>query len=108
MNLVEAWKMRGVVWVWNHTPNCAEMSRLASLALEQPLSLRMRFKVWLHHLICVWCKRYAHQLKFLHRAAPRLQNDWEQMPSHSLSDEAKHRMAARLQWSVAVEERKIL
>ena len=28
-----------VIWVWKHTPSCAEMSRLTSRALEQPLTL---------------------------------------------------------------------
>ena len=71
MKLMEALKTRWIVWVWNHTPTCAEMSRLASQSLEQPLSLKMRFKMWLHFLICVWCERYYKHLKFLHRAAPQ-------------------------------------
>jgi len=52
MKLFAALKTRFVVWVWNHTPTCAEMSRLTSRALEQPLTLRMRLKMRLHFVIC--------------------------------------------------------
>lgn len=88
--------MRGVVWVWNHTPNCAEMSRLASLSFDQPPSLKTRLRMRLHYLICVWCARYAKHLKFLHRAAPRFQEEIEGVSNHKLSEESKHRLAARL------------
>ena len=77
MKLLDSWKLRWVVWVWNHTPNCPGMSRLASLSLEQPASFALRLKMRLHHLICVWCQRYQKQLQFLHRAAPRMQEEIE-------------------------------
>jgi len=51
MKMFESLKMRWIEWVWNHTPNCAGMSRLASRALEQPLVLRARLKMRLHYLI---------------------------------------------------------
>jgi len=97
MKLTESLKTRWIVWVWNHTPNCAEMSRLASQSLEQPLSLKLRFKMWLHFLICVWCERYQKHLKFLHRAAPQLEEKGDSVSSPSLSVEAKQRIKARLQ-----------
>lgn len=96
MKFLEALKMRWVVWVWNHTPNCAEMSRLASLSFEQPSTLRTRLKMRLHYLICVWCERYARHLKFLHHAAPHLQEQSGGIPNRKMSQESKQRMAARL------------
>ena len=96
MKLLEAVKTRWVVWVWNHTPNCAEMSRLASLSLEQPPSLKTRLRMWLHWLICVWCQRYYKHLNFLHRAAPRMQEEVERTSNRGLPEEAKRRMAERL------------
>jgi hypothetical protein len=96
MKAFEALKMRWVVWVWNHTPNCAEMSRLTSLSFERPPSFRLRARMWLHHFICVWCKRYSQQLKFLHRAAPGMMEIVEHAPSRSLSDEAKRRIVQHL------------
>jgi hypothetical protein len=96
MKLVEAVKTRWIVWVWNHTPNCAEMSRLASVSFEQPVSVKVRLKMRLHYLICVWCQRYSKHLKFLHRAAPQLQDQLDSVTSGNLSDEAKQRMKKRL------------
>ena len=97
MKLMESLKTRWIVWVWNHTPTCAEMSRLASQSLEQPLSLKLRFKMWLHFLICVWCERYQKHLKFLHRAAPQFREKVDSVSSPSLSVEAKQRIKVRLQ-----------
>src|SRR5713226_3581574 len=88
MKLVEALKTRWVVWVWNHTPNCAEMSRLASRSFEQPLALRTRLKMRLHYVICAWCKRYFMQLRFLHEAAPHFGEYEGHLPTRSLSAEA--------------------
>ena len=96
MKLLEALKMRWVVWVWNHTPNCAEMSRLASLSLEQPPSFTLRLKMRLHHLICVWCQRYERQLIFLHRAAPHAHDVLDALAARGLSPEARQRLVQRL------------
>jgi len=96
MKLLNSIKMRWVVWVWNHTPNCAEMSRLSSLAFEQTPSFAMRLKMRLHHLICVWCRRYEKQLQFLHRAAPKLQEEIEAASKRKLTEESKRRMVERL------------
>ena len=96
MKLIESIKMRCVVWVLNRTPNCVEMSRLASRSLDRPLSLGLRLRMRLHHLICVWCRRYARQLRFLHRAAPRMQEELEQASAYRLSEDAKRRMIERL------------
>ena len=104
MKIFESIKMRTIVWVWKHSPNCADMSRLASRSLEQPLSLRIRFKMRLHYLICVWCKRYFKQLKFLHEAAPHFADHAGTLPGRGLSAEARQRMVQRLQ----VEENKRL
>ena len=96
MKLLDALKTRWLVWVWNHTPNCAEMSRLASMSLDQPVSVKLRLKMRLHYLICVWCERYYKHLKFLHRVAPRLPDQLDSVTGGNLSDEAKQRMKKRL------------
>ena len=97
MKIVELLKKRWVVWVWNHTPNCAEMSRLASQSFEHSLPLRTRLKMRLHYLICVWCARYLKHLKFLHTAATRLDEHTNLPAAHGLSAEAKQRIVHRLQ-----------
>lgn len=96
MNVFKALKTRGVAWLWKHTPNCAEMSRLASLSFEQPPSPGMRLRMRLHYLICVWCERYRKQLAFLRRA---IQQDPEQLNQSAparLSDEARERLKRSL------------
>jgi hypothetical protein len=97
MKFSESLKKRWVVWVWNHTPNCAEMSRLASQSFERCLPWRARFKMQLHYLICVWCKRYLTHLKFLHAAAPRRDEPADLPLAPALSAEAKRRIMQRLQ-----------
>lgn len=97
MKIIESLKQRWVVWVWNHTPNCAEMSRLASQSLEPPLPLGTRLKMRLHYLICVWCTRYLKHLTFLHAAATRLDEHAHLPAARGLSAEAKQRMVQRLQ-----------
>ena len=97
MKIVESLKKRWVVWVWNHTPNCAEMSRLASQSFEQALPLGARFQMWLHYLVCVWCSRYLKHLKFLHGAAPQLDEHLNLPAARVLSAEAKQRIVQRLQ-----------
>jgi hypothetical protein len=96
MKLLDSLRSRWIVWVWNHTPNCAEMSRLASLSLEQPPSFGLRLKMRLHHLICVWCWRYERQLKFLRRLAPKMQEEVATTSKQKLSEESKQRMIERL------------
>lgn len=97
---MEAIKMQCAQWVWNHTPNCAEMSRLSSRSLEQPLSFRTRLKMRLHFLICVWCKRYQKHLQFLHRAAPQLTQQLDTAAHRPLTTEARERIKFRLREAV--------
>ena len=97
MKIFESIKMGAIGWVWKHTPNCADMSRLASRSLERPLSLRLQFKMRLHYLICVWCKRYFKQLKFLHEAAPHFADHAGTLPGRGLSAEARQHKVQLLQ-----------
>ena len=92
MKLFATLKTRLVVWVWNHTPNCAEMSRLTSRSLDEPLRLKLRLQMRLHHWICAWCRRYFEQLLFLHAAAPRLGITSATLTSNGLSAHARQRI----------------
>jgi len=96
MKLFAALKTKFVVWVWNHTPTCAEMSRLTSRALEQPLTIRTRLKMRLHFVVCAWCRRYFEQINFLHNATPRLNLQSSELPGLGLSDEARRRIMQRV------------
>ena len=96
MKLFELLKTGWLVWVWNHTPNCADMSRLASQSLEQRLPLGTRLRMRLHYVICVWCQRYFKQLRFLHEAAPHFDEHAGIFPRRGLSVEARRRIVQRL------------
>jgi len=96
MKLFESIRRRWVIWVWQHTPNCVEMSQLASQRLERPLPLKLRLKMRVHFLICVWCKRYSNQLEFLHRASPCMDEHLAAFPQRGLTAEAKGRIVMRL------------
>jgi len=97
MKIAESFKERFVVWIWNHTPNCAEMSRLASHSFEEPLPIQIRLRMGLHHLICVWCKRYAKHLIFLRAAVRRVNDQVDQSIPRPLPAEAKRRILKKLQ-----------
>ena len=103
MKVLETLKMRWVVWVWQHTPSCGEMSRLVSRSLDQPLPLGLRLRMRLHYLICVWCLRYLRHLRFLHRAAPGLAEPKHgpgvRHPGDCLSTEARQRIVRQLRES---------
>jgi hypothetical protein len=86
-----------VTWIWEHTPNCAEMSRLASQSLDGPLPLRIWLKMKLHYVICIWCKRYIKHLKFLHLAATHFHEHADLLSNPTLSVAAKQRIVQRLQ-----------
>jgi len=91
-----ALKTKFVVWVWNHTPSCAEMSRLTSRALEQPLTLKTRMKMRLHFAICAWCRRYFAQINFLHQNVPKLGMQLGELPGRGLPMEAKERIKTQV------------
>ena len=96
MKIIASIKERWEVWVWQHTPHCTEILRLASQSLEQPLSFRTRLKMRLHFLICVWCERYVKQLKFLQHAGSHLDHQAESLPGRGLSAEARQRIVQHL------------
>ena len=96
MKLFASLKTKFVVWVWNHTPTCAEMSRLTSRALEQPLSLKTRLQMRLHFVICAWCRRYFEQINFLRQSAPKLGLQLGELPGRGLAAEAKERIKSQV------------
>jgi hypothetical protein len=96
MKIIDSLKRRSLLWVWNHTPNCAEVSRLTSGSFEQPLPVGTWLTMRLHYLICVWCRRYLKHLNLLHAVAHRL-DEHANMPVARLSAEAKQRIVQRLQ-----------
>jgi hypothetical protein len=97
MDLVHSIKARCVLAIWKMTPNCKEMTRLASQTIDSPPTVRLWLKTRMHFLICAWCERYWRQLRFLHENASRLQTDAvaDQTLSPSARDRIKHAILHR-------------
>lgn len=82
--------------------SCKEVSRLASERLDRKLTLRERVAFNLHVMMCRNCLRYARQLAILRQASDKLCLARRSPDSDGLSDEARERIARRLE-----EERRV-
>jgi len=76
--------------------SCKEVSELASESLDRPLTAGERLRMGLHLALCGLCRRYRRQIRFLHRAARRLDDDREPPIVQPLDDEARRRIAERI------------
>ncbi len=72
-------------------PSCDEVSRLASQAMDEKLTLRKRLALRTHLMLCVWCRRSAGQLETMRNLART------GGPAETLSDTARERMARALE-----------
>ena len=79
--------------------NCRQATRLISQSLDTKLPWHRRLQMKVHLLYCVWCRRYAAQLKFLRRATRELPPEALDAAPQKLSSEEKEQMNARLQES---------
>jgi hypothetical protein len=77
--------------------DCREASRAQSEQLDHPLPRGKRVGLWLHLLICQWCRRYGSQIRFLRHAANEHHEDLTEAAPHGLSNEARDRIKQRLQ-----------
>ena len=60
-------------WLWDvQGLTCREATRLAARTMDQPLTISERFRLFLHGLLCAYCRNYARQLRLLRRWARRL------------------------------------
>lgn len=78
------------------SPDCREASRAQSEILDHSLPLTQRVGVWLHLLICKWCRRYGRQIHFLRHAAHEHPEDLTEAVPQKLSPEARERMKCKL------------
>ncbi|MGR8934237.1 MAG: anti-sigma factor family protein [Gammaproteobacteria bacterium] len=74
--------------------SCKETSYLASKAMDEPLTRRERFGLWLHLAMCGLCRRYVRDIKTLHTALRRAgENGIEMLPvSLTLSERSRERI----------------
>lgn len=60
--------------------NCAEYTKLASASQDARLPRRDRLRMFMHHIICVYCRRFANQLAVIRRQLQKHPGD-AQMPT---------------------------
>ena len=85
------------------TPNCRDAARIQSDQLEGPLPVAKRIGLFVHLLICKWCRRYGRQIRFLRETAREHPEKLSEADPRTLSDSARKRIKSRLE-----EERKRL
>lgn len=56
-------------------PSCKDVAALVSQSLDTRLALRRRIGVRLHLLMCVYCRRYERELRWLRQALDRVRRD---------------------------------
>jgi len=83
-------------WIWRlHGMNCREATRLASRSLEEKPSLRDRFQLACHLVLCSYCRNYFKQLKMMRRWL-RGRSAEKVASEEKLSPEARNRLRRAL------------
>ena len=80
--------------------NCRQVTRLVSRSMDSKLPWYQRLGVRIHLWYCVWCRRYAEQVRFLRRASHDLAGELDAAPEGALSPEAKDQMRERLRQAI--------
>ncbi|MEP6669017.1 MAG: hypothetical protein ABJF10_07695 [Chthoniobacter sp.] len=92
--------------VWRITPNCHEVTRLASEELDHPLPFTTRTRLGLHRLFCEYCARYTEQLELLHEASRRLPEHPGEIDSPTLNVDFKARLKRTLREHSPAEQQR--
>jgi hypothetical protein len=86
------WQTQLVILIGKQTPKCREVTRILSRSMDEPLSLRMRFKLRMHYLICCWCQRYAAHLQQMRRFSHEFPEHICEVHGGQMPGEAKERL----------------
>jgi hypothetical protein len=78
------------------SPSCKEASRLQSEARDHKLPILRRIGLWIHLVLCKWCRRYRKQIRSLRDAVHEHPDELEEHPPQKLPDAARERMKQRL------------
>ena len=74
--------------------SCKQASQIISQSLDMPLTMRERFALNLHQIICKYCKRFSQQLQTLRVAMNTMASSIENNNSIEMPSAAKNRIAA--------------
>jgi hypothetical protein len=80
---------RMMFWV---IPNCRETQKLQSRNLDVKLSLWKRGVLWMHCVMCGWCRRYGKQINFLNRICSELPECGDFEEEEKMPKEARERV----------------
>lgn len=72
--------------------SCKQASQLISQGLDKKLSMRERFGLKMHLMICKYCKRFSQQMQKLHVAIYSVGKQIEEDENIKLPEEAKKRI----------------
>ncbi len=79
------------------SPTCREAVRAQSDQLDRPLPPAKRVGLWLHLMICIWCRRYGKQIHSLHEQTKAHADTLTNAAPQKLSAEARERIKRGLQ-----------
>lgn len=80
--------------------SCKQASELVSQSLDRQLTMRERFSLRFHLLICAACTRFSRQLAYIQATIKKFVFDTEQNEGLKLSASAKERMAEAMKSKV--------
>jgi hypothetical protein len=75
---------------------CHDMTALISQSQDASLSRPTRWRMKLHFMLCVWCRRYQRQLRFLRRALLVLPENELGLSDQKLPTDAMERLKEAL------------
>jgi hypothetical protein len=64
--------------------------------IDSHLPIKERFQLYIHNLLCGWCRDYLKQIKLLRTAARKQDQEENLLQDTSLSQEAKERIKRSL------------
>ncbi|MBI2837832.1 MAG: zf-HC2 domain-containing protein [Acidobacteria bacterium] len=79
------------LWISSLLPSCEDVARLVSDSHERPLGWQHRVTVRVHFAVCIWCRRYARQLRLLSEVLRRHTPDTSPDSPH-LPEAARERL----------------
>lgn len=74
--------------------SCKQASQIISQSLDRPLTMRERFALKLHLLICKYCKRFSQQIHSIRVAVKQIINSIENDNTIEIPVAAKNRIVA--------------
>ena len=85
-----------VMFLARVTPRCHDMTRLISQSQDGSLPLVTRIKMRMHYWICIWCRRYDGQIRFVRKALHICPEEPVQFKGPALNAQSKERLKQAL------------